>query len=230
MCRGERGDARWGRLIDLSLPLSAGSVHFPGDPPVELDGPYNALEGPVREYCYRLHLPTQAGTHIQGPHYFLAAGRPIDSFPIERFEGPAYVLDVRGLPLFTPQSLAPLAGVDLCGAVVLFHSGYMARLLAATTPGELAALVDTKPGLSLDAAIELAGRGVSMLGIDSVGLEPGGDLSYPVNRCLCEREVLILEGLTNLDRLPPAGAWVEAFPLPVPGVEGTPCRAVARLP
>jgi kynurenine formamidase len=216
--------------VDLSLPLVPGAAHFPGDPPVEVDGPYNALEGPVREYCYRLHLPTQAGTHIQGPHYFLAGGRPIDAFPLERFEGPAYVVDVRGLALFTPQSLAPLAGLDLAGAIVLFHSGYMARLMAAATPGELERLVATKPGLSLDAAIELAGRGVSLLGIDSVGLEPGGDPSYPVNRYLCQREVLILEGLTNLDQLPPAGAWVEAFPLPVPGVEGTPCRAVARVP
>lgn len=230
MCRGERPEARWGRLIDLSLPLSAGAVHFPGDPPVQVEGPYNALAGPAREYCYRLHLPTQAGTHIQGPHYFLAEGRPIGAFPLERFEGPAYVLDVRGLPLFTPRSLAPLAGVDLCGAIVLFDSGYMARLLAASTPAELARLVAAKPGLSLDAAIELAGRGVSMLGIDSAGLEPGGDPSYPVNRYLCEREVLILEGLANLDQLPPAGAWVEAFPLPVAGVEGTPCRAVARVP
>ncbi len=229
MCRGERPDARRGRLIDLSLPLAPGRAYFPGDPPVEIEGPYNALEGPVREYCYRLHLPTQAGTHIQGPHYFLAEGRPIAAFPLERFEGPAYVLDVRGLPLFTPQSLAPLAGVDLHGAIVLFHSGYMARLLAAATPAELARLVAAKPGLSLGAAIELAERGVSMLGIDSAGLEPGGDLGYPVNRYLCEREVLILEGLTNLDQLPPAGAWLQAFPLPVPGVEGTPCRAVARV-
>ena len=205
-------------------------VFFPGDPPVGVEGPYSALAGPVREYCYRLHLPTQAGTHLQGPHYFLAGGRPIHAFPVERFEGPAYVLDVRGRALFTPQALAPLTGVDLSGAVVLFHSGYMARLLAAATAEELAVLVAAKPGLALDAAQELVDRGVSMLGIDSVGLEPGGKRDYPVSRYLCEREVLILEGLTNLDRLPPAGAWVEAFPLPVPGVEGTPCRAVARVP
>jgi arylformamidase len=216
-------------LIDLSLPHVPGRSLFPGDPPPAVRGPYSALTGPVREYCYELQLTTQAGTHIQGPHYFLAEGRTIDAFPLERFQGEAIVLDVRGQVLFTPACLAPLAGLDLGDRAILFHTGTMARLLAAPTPAELEALVAAKPGLSLDAAQWLVAHGARLLGVDSVGLEPGGDLDYPVNRYLCRHEVLLLEGLIHLELLPARGAWLEAFPLPIAGVEGTPCRAVACL-
>jgi len=218
------------RLVDLSIPLFPGAVTFPGDPPVRIDGPYNALNGPIREYCYTLRLPTQAGTHIQGPHYFRAEGRTIDAFPLTRFAGEAWVIDVRGQRLVTPAALAPLANAHLAGQVVLLHSGYMARLLAAPTPEALERLVAAKPGLTLEAAHWLVERGLRFIGIDSVGLEPGGATDYSVNRYLCQEEVLILEGLINLEQLPGRGAWVEAFPLPIRGVEGTPCRAIAWLP
>ena len=217
------------RLLDLSQPLQPGAVTFPGDPPVEIEGPYSAVPGPDREYCYRLHLSSQAGTHIQGPHYFLPDGRPLAAFALERCCGDALVLDVRGRSLIGPADMAPLEGRKLAGRAILLLTGYTARLLAAP-PADLEALLAGKPGLTLAGAQWLVAQGAQLIGVDSVGLEPGGSCGYSINRLLCRHEVLIVEGLLGLELLPAQGAWFAALPLPIPTVEGTPCRAVAWLP
>lgn len=44
------------------------------------------------------------------------------------------------------------------------------------------------------------------------------------------RNIIGLENLTNLDRLPPRGATVIALPMKVKGGSGGPTRAIALLP
>ena len=86
-----------------------------------------------------------------------------------------------------------------------------------------------RPGLSLEAARWLAAdSGVRMIAIDSVGVESRTTSDFDVNVLLCHAGILILEGLVNLDALGPGPLWLEAFPLKVRGVEGTPCRAVVK--
>ncbi len=53
------------------------------------------VPGNNREFVYDLSFCTQSGTHIQGPHYFLEYGKTIDLFPIETFEGPCLIIDLK---------------------------------------------------------------------------------------------------------------------------------------
>jgi arylformamidase len=88
---------------------------------------------------------------------------------------------------------------------------------------------ENRPGLSVRAAEWLATEsGVSMIAIDSIGVESRRTRDYEVNVILCRGGVLILEGLVNLHRLGPGPLHLEAFPLKLRGVEGTPCRAVVK--
>lgn len=81
----------------------------------------------------------------------------------------------------------------------------------------------------MDAAVYLVeDKRISMIAIDSVGVESRSTSNYDVNVYLCRRGVLILEGLVNLHRLHSEDLWLEAFPLKIRGVEGTPCRAVVK--
>jgi kynurenine formamidase len=52
---------------------------------------------------------------------------------------------------------------------------------------------------------------------------------FEVNRYLCEKGVLILEGLVKLAGLPKRGLRLYAFPLKIADVEGSPVRAVVRF-
>lgn len=217
---------RWDAMDLYDLSVDTAAFTFPGDPPATAVGPVNRVPGANPEYVYDLTLCSQSGTHVQGPHYFLADGRRIDAFGLEAFCGWAQVVDApaRGVDTGweTLDAQLPSEAVE----VVVLRTGHM-DALAAGLPLEPA----TRPGISLEAARYLAERrGVRLLGIDSVGLESRESRNYEVNRYLCERGVLLLEGLAGLDRLPRSRIYLEAFPLKLAGVEGTPCRAVARVP
>lgn len=119
---------------------------------------------------------------------------------------------------------AALAGRCLAGRILLLRTGHMGRVIET---GVLDAA--DRPGLSPAAAHWLATEsGVSMIAIDSVGVESRVTHDYDVNVTLCRAGILILEGLTGLEELGPGPLWLEAFPLKLRGVEGTPCRAVVK--
>jgi arylformamidase len=212
------------RIIDLSMYLDG--FTFADDQGVEVEGPFNRVPGNNPEFVYDLKICSQSATHIQGPHYFLEAGRPIDEFPLERFESDAFVVDMpkRGEDTTRSELSALVGELDLKGKAVLFRTGHMQQLIEGS-PLE----AHTRPGLSLEAAQYLVEeKGVSMVGIDSVGLESRQTQNYEVNVYLCENEIMILEGLVNLEQIKKDWVFVEAFPLKLEKVEGTPCRAIAK--
>lgn len=222
------------QIVDVSLTLNHEALVFPGDIAPRVDGPYSFVSGVNREFVHRLLLSSQSGTHIQGQHYFMSEGKAIDEYPLERFEGPAVVVECRETNrLDVPLMERALPMADLASLMILFRTCFTTTLLArqARRGGQLLAedLLD-KPGLTLEGARFLLDRGVRFLGIDSVGFEPYPTRDHVINRLLCVGDVLLLENLKGLDLLPNVGGWLECFPLPLSGVEGTPCRAVVKIP
>lgn len=211
-------------LIDVSMWMDA--FTFPGDRPLAVRGPVNVLDSANPEYVYEFTSSTQTGTHVQGPHYFLEHGTRVDALPLARFEGPAHLVDVtrRGEDTSAEELAAVLGDRDVQGQVVLLRSGHMEEVIAT---GELDPR--TRPGLSMDAARYLAEeKRIGMVAIDSVGVESRRTRDFDVNVYLCRRGVLILEGLVNLHAVTGRELWLEAFPLKMRGVEGTPCRAIVK--
>jgi len=213
------------RIIDISQWM--GDFDFPGNGAFRIMGPFNRVEGSNPEFVYDVEMCTQSGTHVQGPHYFLETGRRIDAFPLESFEGEAILVDMekRGIDTTRDELFEKIAGENLAGKILVLRTGNMEEIVAT---GE----IDPKkrPGLSLEAAEYLAEQRVKMIAIDSVGLESRMTSNYEVNKYLCSRGVLILEGLINLSAIPGRRFFLEAFPLKIRNVEGTPCRAIAKVP
>jgi arylformamidase len=219
-------------IVDLSLKLPEAGIAFPGDTPLSIRGPASHVPGAVREFCYELTMSTQAGTHIQGAHYFEEEGRRIDEYPLSRFEAPIHVLDCTDSRTITREFLAArLPLQNLADVALLFRTGFIWRLLEIWKERRLTFDdLNGKPGLTLEAAELLVERNAKLLGIDSTGFEIYPSETHPVNRLFSRNDVLLLENLCGLERLPQEGAWLECFPLPIEGVEGTPCRAIARIP
>lgn len=199
---------------------------FPGDAPVEVTGPFNFVGGDNPEYVYHLSTPTQAGTHVQGPRYFIRGGATIETYDLSWFEGDAVLVDIaeRGIDVELDDLRDALCGRDLDGRILLLRTGHMEEVIrtGSLDPAR-------RPGLSVQAARWLAEEsGVRMVAIDSVGVESRTTNNYEVNVILCRSGVLLLEGLVNLAALGSGRLWLEAFPLKISGVEGTPCRAVVK--
>src|SRR5262249_60097465 len=63
--------------IDISVPIYAGMVHWPGDPPVEISPHMHLDRGDVCTVS-RLALGMHTGTHVDAPNHFLKGAKSVD--------------------------------------------------------------------------------------------------------------------------------------------------------
>ncbi|MFJ2837664.1 cyclase family protein [Nocardia sp. NPDC087230] len=214
------------RLIDLTQPIHTGMPVFPGDPEVRLEPALRVATDGVN--VLRVHLGSQSGTHVDAPAHLDDSLPTLDELPLERFTGPAYIVDAGSVPA------RGVIGVELFdidpvpGAVVLIATGWSSRW------GTDAYL--THPSLDPAAAQMLVDKGIRTVGIDAPSIDPSEaeDLALPAHRILCGAHAVIAENLTGLDRLlaaQSAGATIEVslFPLRLSAADGAPIRAVARV-
>jgi kynurenine formamidase len=84
------------RVVDLSVPVDAGTVVYPGDP-----APRFEVHSTIRAQGFNLlsiHLGSQSGTHVDAPYHFEEDGSRIDEVPVDRFVGPGVVVDASSDP------------------------------------------------------------------------------------------------------------------------------------
>jgi kynurenine formamidase len=85
------------------------------------------------------------------------------------------------------------------------------------------------PFLTEDAAKFLVQAGVVLVGIDSHNIDSTADGTRPVHSALLGNEVLIVEHMTNLARVPAGGFKFSAVPVKVKGFGTFPVRAFASV-
>lgn len=219
-------------LVDLTHPLRSGMPVYPGDPPVEIAPALTVSRDGVN--VLRLHLGSQSGTHVDAPFHVRADLPTLDAVPLDRFAGPAVLVDARGLP---PRAgigaghLEPVRSRLLPGAVVLLVTGWSRHW---GTPGYLA-----HPWPTPELAAELVAAGVRTVGLDALSADvtpaPGDPFEgLPTHLVLATAGCVIAENLTGLERVLAAQAAdarvdVSLFPLHLPGADGAPVRAVADV-
>ncbi|WP_055490968.1 cyclase family protein [Streptomyces sp. TP-A0356] len=215
--------------LDLSVPVVTGMPVYPGDPQVEVERALRVATDGVNVLA--LHMGSQSGTHLDAPYHVNSAWPALDALPLERFAGPAVVADVRGLaprtPI-TPDLLAPALSLLRLqpGAILLVATGWSAYWGTDAYPAH--------PWLTPEAVQAIVNASVRTIGVDALSVDPTGDPDLPAHRVLCGTGGVIAENLTGLDRVLAAqlaGRPVEVFlfPLHLPGADGAPVRAVARV-
>ncbi len=73
-------------------------------------------------------------------------------------------------------------------------------------------------------------RHAAGVGTDTPGVEPGNDSAFSVNKLTLEQGRIVIEYLTNLERLPPTGATLVIGVLPLTGGTGSPAAVLAFVP
>ena len=121
------------------------------------------------------------------------------------------------------------------GSIVLLRTGWSTRwqnrkaYLGDDTPGATNNL--HVPSYGEDAArLLVEQRRVAVLGVDTASIDYGQSGDFIVHRIANGANVPGLENVTNLDRLPPRGAWVLALPMKIAKGSGGPVRIVAVVP
>jgi arylformamidase len=212
-------------LIDLTMPLSARTIPFPGHPPTELEPLHTSSETEgLHNTVMRSSLHT--GTHIDAPSHFMADGASIDQIPIERFWRPALRLD---LGVTEARATIDLARLQAAGfspaqvgeAILVLATGWTDRAWQSER------LFEDMPVLGEDAAVAIAAARPAALGLD---FAVDGGPPWPNHAALLGAEVALIENLMGLRALPREGFEVIAFPQRLAGESAAPARVVASIP
>jgi arylformamidase len=205
--------------IDISVPLYTGMVHWPDNPPVQIERVLNMDAGDAANVS-ALSLGAHTGTHIDAPVHFLPQGAGVDTLPLSATLGPARVIEITDGESIKRQELERHAIQR--GERILFKTRNSARCWQSD------AFVEDFVYLAAEAARYLADVGVRTVGVDYLsvgGFVRDGEATH---RALLSAEVCIIEGL-NLSQVKPGTYELVCLPLKIRGADGAPARAVLRV-
>jgi len=211
-------------VVDLSVPVDAGTVVYPGDPTprfevhstIERDG-FNLLA---------VSMGSHTGTHVDAPYHFEEDGLRIDEVPVDRFVGPGVVVDHPGLAArseITWQHVAPVADRIGPGVVVLLRTGWSEHYGSHR--------YFEHPFLGAEACRRMLDLGARTFCIDAINIDETPDDEHPGVGFPCHHLISRADGVIGenfrLGDLPDGHFLVACTPVRLTGADGGPVRAVA---
>jgi len=204
------------RIYDISTPVRNGGVVYPGNPEIHIEA-QQAISAGAGANVSSVAFGSHTGTHVDAVKHFIDDGQTVDQIPLERFIGPAILLDF-------PDDLMSVGVADLERHD---FSGQTRVLLRTRNSSFLEGpqFVKDYTYLAPDGAEYLVSHGVELVGIDYFSIEQFHSGHHRTHRTLLERGVVIVEGLSLSE--PAAGAYqLICLPLRLAGLDGAPARAV----
>ena len=205
------------KLIDVSVPLDQRLPNYPGNAPFELE-PVKRLARGDSSNVSTLRMSAHGGTHVDAPRHFFDEGGGIEALPLDLLCGRTRVVEVASRTAITPDDLAEL---DLADEV---------RLLIKTSNSRLwgdATFHTDYVGVSESAAKHLVDRGIKLVGVDYLSVEPFKTPGAPTHHILLGAGTIVIEGL-NLRDVEPGVYEMYCLPLRLVGSDGAPARVVLR--
>jgi arylformamidase len=209
------------RLLDISLPVHAEMVVWPGNP-VYQRIPFQSLKRGDGSNNSEIRMGTHTGTHIDAPSHSIEDGNSIDQVSLNACVGRARVVDMTHVA----------EAISLDDLLAMHLSPVSERLLFKTRNSKLwadqvAEFTTDYIGLSAEAARWLAHNDVKLVGVDYLSLESYSAKDRLAHRALLSKQVVIVEGL-NLSGVAPGEYELCCLPLRLMGADGSPARALLR--
>lgn len=204
------------RIYDISLPIIAGGVVYPGNPPIEIES-HQAIARGESSNVSLLRIGSHTATHVDAPRHIFDDGGGVDRLPLAVLIGPALVVgfadDVASV------TAEALRAHDLRGAErVLLRTRNSAFIRERD-------FVRDYTYLAPDGAEYLLSLGVRLVGIDYLSIEQFHSGHHRAHKLLLGGGVVIVEGL-DLSEPAPGRYQLHCLPLRIPGLDGAPARAV----
>jgi len=241
------------RVVDLTVPLESATPTIQLPPQFAPSKSFSLEEisryderGPAW-YWNNIACGEHTGTHFDAPIHWVTgkdyANNATHNIPVDRFIGPACVIDVAQRAKANADFLLTRAAVEEWErqhgripphAWVLVRTDWSHRTSAreflnigadgAHTPG-----FDPQCVPFLARERDILGVGVETVGTDA-GQAPTFEPMFPCHTIMHGANRFGLASLTNLDQLPPTGAVVIAPPLKIVNGSGSPLRVLALVP
>jgi kynurenine formamidase len=241
------------RVVDLTVPLQAGTPILGLPPQFGATKPFSLEEiskyderGPAW-YWNNFACGEHTGTHFDAPIHWVTGkdfpNNATHNIPVEKFIGPACVIDVAER---ARENVDFLLTTDVVleweaahgripqAAWVLIRTDWSKR----TDPKQFLNVREDgphTPGFDPKCVPFLAKeRDILGVGVETVGTDAGQagtfDPMFPCHTIMLGSNRFGLASLTNLDQLPPTGAIVIAPPLKIVNGSGSPLRVIALVP
>lgn len=173
-----------------------------------------------------LTIYSHAGTHMDAPAHFEVNEQTIDQIPVQHFMAEGILVKIEdpapGMEIGIAH-LGALADQDLTGKAVLFNTGWSKYL------GDIDMFRNHLPRIGRKLASFLVEKGVQIVGVEppSVADVNNNVELTEVHHILLGGDIIIVEGLTNLEDLSGAPFIFMALPLKIGRGDGAPVRAIA---
>lgn len=206
------------QLVDLSHELHADIPVYPGTPAPSFEPVTSIDQEGFKEYY--MHLTNHAGTHMDFPAHVLKKGKTITDFPVNHFAGQGAMVDCRHTSEITVEMLKPAlsGGTEILLLLTGWDRYWMQQ-----------AYFEGFPVLTAQAASFIARMKPKAIGSDMISFDKVGDEKLPNHKTLLQHDILLIENLTNLEKILDRSFDVMFFPLPVRNADASPIRAVAHL-
>ncbi len=209
--------------IDLSLTISESIPSFPGSPK-----PQFIHWSDIKHDGYNLELlflSSHTGTHLDAPYHFIKNGLKINQIPLDRLIGKAILIKLK------KTKNSPITKLDITlfekknGKIpdhssIFFFTTWQKNLKKDNYFTE-------NPGLDISSAKYLTSKKINLIGIDSPSIDLGKDESFSVHHILSKNNILIVENLTNLNKITSKEFIFTILPLKLKDATGSPVRAIA---
>jgi arylformamidase len=206
------------RIIDLTLPVRHGMRGIQVEPlnRAATHG-YNTTT---------LHLYSHSGTHMDARRHFLDGDGTIDQIPLYRCCGPAILADLSGIApreLITVRHLGSVADCVRPNDALLLRTDWSQFIDDADT------YRDGLPRIGRELAQWCIDREVRLIGVEPPSIADVNSLPEltEIHQLLLSHDIIIVEGLANLDQINDERVLFCAAPLKIENGDGSPCRAFA---
>jgi len=214
------------KIIDLTQILNEQMTVYPGTPEPQLEVLNTVEKDGFSEYM--LKMVSHTGTHIDAPCHIFKNAKSIDQFPVDKFIGSAIVIPCQQQKEITIEFLQTFESKIAQTDFILFFTGWQDKW---NTKGYF----ENCPTPTMEAAKWLTKFNLKGIGFDAFSIDKIGTAdkvtpdNLPNHYIILEKEILLIENLTNLDKLPDHPFTFQCLPLFLEKVDGSPIRAVAII-
>jgi len=191
------------KLIDLSHTIEDGLVTYKGLPaPLICD--YLSREASKAFYAEgttfqigKIEMVSNTGTYLDAPFHRYADGKDLAELPLEA------VASLDGVKVKVPYAVGGIgkelfSGLQVSGKAVLIETNWSRHW-------NTEQYYEGHPFLSGEAALYLRDQGALLVGIDTYNIDDTSGNARPVHSTLLGADILIVEHMCNLERVPERG-------------------------
>lgn len=211
------------KSIDLTLTISQYLPNFPGSPQPQFI-PWST----IKEEGYNLELlflSSHTGTHLDAPYHFVKNGAKIHQISIERLLRKTLLVKI---PKEMDKAITKNDIISFekknenlsNNSSIVFYTGWQNNL-------NKDYYFHNNPGLSKSAANYLVSKKINLVGIDSPSIDLGKDKNFTAHKILAKNNILIVENLSNLNKIKSKNFELIILPLKLKDATGSPVRAIA---